>query len=127
MHGDMCERPIQLTADGAPPWCGISSREERRRGPLAGGAADWNDNPLLDGDRAALAGTALCDERTPYRGFIHSVLGDLEYFASLGMPYPGDDRFCWLCTADKDTNPWNNFSDVGDPSVVRQDIDVRLQ
>ena len=45
------------------------------------------------------------------------MLGDLEYFASLGMPYPGDDRFCWLCTANKDTNPWNDFANgAGDPN-----------
>ena len=76
------------------------------------GGSDWNDDPLDEG-RAALAGQYLCSPREPFKAFIYAVLGDLEFFAShLGMPYPGDDHFCWLCTCDKLGNPFNNFQEA---------------
>eukprot|EP00959_Pyramimonas_sp_CCMP1952_P232329 4855116-Pyramimonas_sp.AAC.3 len=35
----------------------------------------------------------------------------------LGTPHAGDDKFCWLCTADKSGNPWNDFANAsGNPN-----------
>ena len=77
------------------------------------GVADWDGGPL-DPDRARLSGQFLCSPSEPYRAFIYAILGDLEFYAShFGMPYPGDDHFCWLCPCDRGDGQraYNNFNE----------------
>eukprot|EP00959_Pyramimonas_sp_CCMP1952_P472740 9500553-Pyramimonas_sp.AAC.1 len=82
------------------------------------GKSDWKGDPL-DPERGRLAGQWLCSPEKPFRAFIYAILGDLEYYAShLQMPYPNDQRFCWLCPCHKGDgeNAFNNFiEDRGSP------------
>ena len=54
-------------------------------------AAHWNGDEFpAQSRRAELAGQYLCEEGAPFRGFLYSILGDLEFFNHhLGTPGRG--------------------------------------
>ena len=84
-----------------------------RRDPRSRWEVDYNGHAFPVGSRRAdLAGQYLCSEEHPYRAWIHSVIGDMEFFSQhLGTPAPASEELCWLCSANRDATdrPWNCF------------------
>ena len=88
------------------------------------GADDWNDNFFIAGsERDLKKGTWLCSAERPYRGWVHSIQGDMEYFQTLGCPGPNANEPCWLCDCDREANPFNDFvKEIGLPKTLRSPL-----
>ena len=73
--------------------------------------AVWRGQPFAaDSARGRLAGEWLCSEEFPYRGRLHSIQGDVGFFANhLGTPGPAANSPRWLCDCNREDNPWNDF------------------
>lgn len=79
-----------------------------------------------DSQRGLDAGKWLCSEEFPYRGWLHYILGDMEFFSNhLGTPGPNANSPCWLCDCDREDNPWNDFvKDLHSPNNTCSQLSI---